>query len=477
MTSVPDCPSDTALAEQCAPKPTRAWTIGVVLAVSLGFVMAMLDVTVVNVALGSIQQEFHAPLSELVWVIDAYTLTFAALLLLGGALANRLGAKRTYMIGLAWFVAASVFCGIASSGVMLIAARLLQGIGAAFFMPSSLSLLTESFPDRVTRTKLLGIWGAIVGIAAGSGPFVGGLLVYNFGWRSIFYLNLPIGILGIILTSLFLRPSLRKADVFDLASHAFIMVALAALSFVLIEGPTFGWFSKWILASAAIAALAFLMILMRERSAAHPVIPHTLAHNAPFWALNGMGFLVNFVIFGEVFLVSLYLQKAHGASALLTGIDMLPIMGMFSILNVSSGYLSNRWGERHVMLIGLSCAIVGTSFAVLIGGGVPYWMLIAPIALCNAGMGLAIPAMITGVMHEAGKNDANVGAATLNANRQIGALAGVAVMGIALHLISDWTISMRVGFGAFALCFVLAFGLIWWRIPNRAAATLKNAQT
>ena len=327
MTSVQDRRGAAAASvEECAPRPTRAWTFCVILAVSLGFVMAMLDVTVVNVALGSIQHEFRAPLSELVWVIDAYTLTFAALLLLGGALADRLGAKRAYMIGLAWFVAASAFCGAASSGPMLIAARLLQGVGAAFFMPSSLSLLTESFPDRATRTKLLGIWGAIVGAAAGAGPFVGGLLVYNFGWRSIFYLNLPIGILGVILTSLFLRPSLRKTGVFDLASHGFIMLALAGLSFVLIEGPTFGWFSNWIVTAAAITAIAFFLIVMRERSAAHPVIPRSLAGNAPFWALNGMGFLVNFVIFGEVFLVSLYLQKAHGTSALVTGMDMLPIM-------------------------------------------------------------------------------------------------------------------------------------------------------
>jgi DHA2 family methylenomycin A resistance protein-like MFS transporter len=425
--------------------------------------MAMFDVTVVNVALGSIQREFGAPLSELVWVIDAYTLTFAALLLFGGALADRLGAKRTYMIGLVWFVVASMFCAAASSGPILVAARLLQGIGAAFFMPSSLSLLTESFPDRVTRTKLLGIWGAIVGAAAGAGPFVGGLLVYNFGWRSIFYLNVPIGILGVILTSLFLRPSLRKNGGFDLASHAFIILSLAGLSFVLIEGPTFGWLSHWIVTVAAITAMGFCLIVIRERGAAHPVIPRSLAGNAPFWALNGMGFLVNFVMFGEVFLMSLYLQKAHGASALVTGVDLLPVMCMFSLFNVGSGFLSNRWGGRRVMLVGLSCAVTGTSFVVLLGGGVSYWLLVFPIALCNAGMGLAIPAMVTGVMHEAGRNHANVGAATLNANRQIGALAGVAVMGIALHLIHDWSISLRAGFGAFAICLALALGLIWWR--------------
>jgi DHA2 family methylenomycin A resistance protein-like MFS transporter len=424
----------------------------VILAVSLGFVMAMLDVTVVNVALGDIQAELHTSLSTLVWTIDAYTLTFAALLLFGGALADRIGAKRAYMFGLMWFVVASALCGAAQSGPALIAARLVQGAGAAFFMPSSLSLLTQSFPDRKVRTRLLGMWGAIVATAAGSGPLIGGVLVSEFGWRSIFYLNLPIGILGIALTSLVLKPSARRHHPFDVLTHALIMTALAGLSYALIEGPALGWLSIPIITAALIAVLACAAVFARERVAGHPVIPHTLAYNTRFWILNSMGFAINFVMFGEIFAVSMFLQRARGASALMTGLEMLPMMCMLSVMNLGSGYLCVRWGIRKVIVIGMLATACGCLLTAVFGNDSSIWMLTLSVALCNAGLGFAIPAMINGVMHEASGRDANVGAATLNANRQIGALAGVAAVGIVLHLSTNWSVTLGVVFGGFAAC-------------------------
>lgn len=440
------------------------------MAVALGFVMAMLDVTVVNVALGDIKRDFGAPLSDLVWIVDAYTLTFAAFLLLGGSLADRIGAKRAYIAGLTLFIVASALCGLAPSTGVLVAARLLQGCGAALFMPSSLSLLTQSFPDRKTRTKLIGIWGAIVGAASGAGPFIGGVLVDHFGWRSIFYLNLPIGALGVVLTLLLLRPSTPNARPFDLLSHGFIVAALGGLSFMLIEGPALGWFAApAVAASALVAAAALGLFALRERTAAHPVIPHPLVRNRSFLALNGMGFLVNFVIFGELFVVSLYLQQAKGASALMTGIEMLPLMGMVSIVNVFSGHYAALWGGRRVMLVGTIAAALGAGAAMLLGGGAPYWALVLAIALCNAGFGFAIPAMIAGVMTEAGHAYANVGAATLNANRQVGALAGVAAMGILLHLVPDWVLSLRIAFASFALCLVAAHLIVRARVASDRA--------
>jgi MFS transporter, DHA2 family, methylenomycin A resistance protein len=344
---------------------------------------------------------------------------------------------------------------------MLIAARLLQGVGAALFMPSSLSLLTESFPDRATRTKLVGIWSAVIAAAAGSGPVVGGVLVAHFGWRSIFYLNLPVGLLGTALTIALLRASPRRARPFDIGSHSLIMAALGGLSYLLIEGPALGWFSSWrIIAAALVGLLAFAFLLRRELTASHPVIPRPLAGNSHFWALNGMGFLVNFVLFGEIFIVSLFLQQARGATALATGVGMLPIMCVAPVVNFTSGHLVNRWGGRRIMMVGLFCAAIGAMTAAAFGGSAPYWLLVAPIALCNAGLALAIPAMTAGVMHEAGQADANVGAATLNANRQIGALAGVAVVGIVVHLVGDWTMNIRISFAAFTICLITGFLLI-----------------
>ncbi len=445
------------------------WTTGVVVAVSLGFVMAMLDVTVVNVALGEIRKNFDAPLSDLVWIVDAYTLTFAALLLLGGSLADRVGAKRAYMLGLIVFIVASGLCALAGSVRMLVGARLLQGCGAALFMPSSLSLLTQSFPERKQRARLVGIWGALVSVAAGSGPLIGGALVQHFGWRSIFYLNLPVGLAGALLTATLLRPSSRNKRHFDIVSHCFIVAALAGLSFTLIEGPALHWFAApSVTAATALALAALALFILRERTAPHPVIPRALLQKGPFLALNGMGFLANFVIFGELFVVSLYLQQARGASALATGVAMLPMMVSLSIMNVCSGHLTAFCGGRRVLLVGNAVAAAGAGLAAWLGGGAPYWALASAIALCNAGFGLALPAMTTGVMVEGGTVHANVAAATLNANRQVGALAGVAAVGIVLHVVSDWNTSMTIVFAAFSVCLVGAFGLIWARVPEDA---------
>lgn len=453
--------------EQRRPVGGRNWTLGVIVAVALGFVMAMLDATVVNVALEDIRRDFGAPLPDLVWIVDAYTLSFAALLLLGGSLADWAGAKRAYIGGLVVFVSASTLCGLAGSTGMLIAARFLQGCGAALFMPSSLSLLTQSFPDRKTRTRLLGVWGALVGAAAGSGPFIGGVLISQLGWRSIFYLNLPIGALGVLLTAVLVRPSARALRPFDFISHVLIVVALAGLSFTLIQGPVLSWFSsRPITVSTIAAAAALLLFILRQQRGAHPVIPHALLRNAPFLALNGMGFLVNFVIFGEIFVVSLFLQQARGASALRTGIEMLPIMGVISFMNFCSGHFAASWGGRRVMMVGNATATIGAAIVVFLGGGSPYWVLAVAIAICNAGFGLAIPAMIAGVMAEAGQAYANVGAAMLNANRQIGALCGVAAMGITLHLIPSWDLSIRAAFAAFSVCLVSAFIFVLWRVPS-----------
>ena len=444
-------------------------TIPTIIALSLGFVMAMLDVTAVNVALERIETDFQAPLSLLVWVIDAYTLTFAALLLFGGSLADRLGAKRTYMLGLAWFLVASLCCAIAPSGPILVAARLLQGIGAALFMPSSLTLLTQSFPDKATRAKLLGVWGAIVGAASGVGPFIGGLLVSNFGWRSIFYVNLPLGLLGLVLARKYLGASSTKYRYFDMPSHALIVVALAATSLILIQGPSLGWHSQFICSCAAVMVISLTTLILRERSTPQPVIPRVLSSNPRFWALNGMGFLINFSLFGQLFLLSLYLQKSYGASPLVAGIDLLPVMGTIAIFNLRSGHLSNRFGLNAIMLIGLAMACCGATSAAIAGIHVSYWLLVVPLAIGNAGLGLALPALSSGVMHEAGAENGNVAAASLNCNRQIGALSGVAATGIVLASIGDWDTRLQICFVAFAICLALAFVAIF-RVNGKISA-------
>ena len=447
--------------EEMTQDSSPLWKIGVIFAVALGFVMAMLDVTVVNVALGDIQREFASPLSTLVWIVDAYTLTFASLLLLGGSLADWLGAKRAYIGGLAIFVLASALCGLATSSSLLIVARLLQGVGAAFFLPSSLTLLTQSFPDPATRTRMIGVWGAFIGAAAGSGPFVGGLIVHQLGWRSIFYLNLPIGVLGVILTAILLRPSQPNRRPLDVASHLLIMGALSGISYTLIEGHSLGWFaSRAIVLSVLVAAASITLFAIRERMAPDPVIPHALLHNRRFWTLNAAGTLLSVVLFGEIFVVSLFLEKARGASAFMAGIQMLPIMGVFALVNYYSGRASAFWTNRHIMIVGYGTAAVGAALTMLVGGAAPYWLLAITLVICNLGLGFSGPAMMSSVMHEAGTAHANIGSATLSANRQIGALCSVALMGLLLDTIPDWGLSLRVVFTVFALCMMAAVVLV-----------------
>ncbi|WP_017338949.1 MFS transporter [Pseudomonas fluorescens] len=433
----------------------------VLMAVALGFVMAMLDVTVVNVALSDLQREFVVPLSSLVWVIDAYTLTFASFLLLGGALANMLGAKRAYMLGLAWFILASLGCSLATSAPELIVARFMQGIGAALFMPSSLSLLSEVFPDRSVRMRMVGIWGAIVGTAAGTGPFVGGVLVNTLGWRSIFYLNIPIGIIGILLSQWTLSASARRPVSFNPSTHLLIMLALGGASFVLIEGPTLGWRATSSQIALAVTVVGGLAVVWREKVSAAPVIPIQLRGNKNFWTLNGLGFLINFVLFGEIFFISLFLQQFHHTTALQTGTWMLPIMGVVPIINYASGHLSHRYGERLVMLCGLGIGVAGALATALIGGKATYVWIALGAALCTGGMALAIPAVISTVMHVSGALNSNVAAAALNANRQIGALTGVAVIGILLHAVSDWNLSIRFAFALDAWVLIAALALVY----------------
>ncbi|WP_181176427.1 MFS transporter [Mesorhizobium sp. B2-3-5] len=442
---------------------SKGRVLAVTFVLALGYVMAMLDATAVNVALNTIKAEFGAPLASLVWVVDAYTLSFAALLLLGGAMADRLGAKRTYMIGLVWFIAASAFCGLAPSTDLLVVARLLQGLGAALFMPSSMSLITESFPERVQRAKQISIWGAVVGAAAGAGPLVGGLLVSLFGWRSIFYLNIPIGILAIVLSAMLLRPSSTRSRRFSALSHALIMVTLGALSFVLIEGPVLGWLmSLQIQLASLVAAAALAMLVFRELRSGSPVVPIVLARNARFWAFNGMGFMVNFTLFGQIFVLSLYLQQTRGEGPLATGLYMLPLMALITVMNIVSGYVAARFGIVRVLTTGFLLSSAGCLLTALLGVEGPRWMSAMTIALCNAGFGLAIPSVIVAIMQEAGQQNANIGAATLNANRQIGSLAGVAAMGIVLHWVGDWNIGTRLAFLSFGACMATAAVLVFW---------------
>jgi DHA2 family methylenomycin A resistance protein-like MFS transporter len=428
---------------------------------AIGFVMAMIDVTAVNTALSDISVSLAVPLAGLVWVVDGYTLTFAALLMAGGALADRYGPKNVYQGGLSVFILGSILCAVAPSGSSLIAARLLQGAGAALFMPSSLSLLTHAYENQATRARMLGTWSAIVGCSSAAGPLVGGLLVHEFGWRSVFWVNVPIGLAGIVLTQVLAPATPRHERALSMLSHLLGVAALAALSFVLIEGPVLGWSSVPVLGAAAAAIGAAFLLVRRERTGAHPLLPRALFDTPAFAAANGVGFLINFAVFGQLFLLSLYIQQS-GADALHTGLKLIPMMAAFAVGNLTSGRITARVGTRPPMMYGL---LVGLSMAVLMLAGLspqtPYWLLVLGTVVMNVAIGIAIPGMTATVMLVAGKAHANSAAAALNANRQIGALVGVAMMGTVLHMVPDWAWRLPLAFGLITSAYAGALCLVY----------------
>nr|WP_228124794.1 MFS transporter [Glaciimonas soli] len=427
---------------------------------AIGFVMAMLDVTVVNVGLSSIKESLATPLTMLVWIVDGYTLTFAAMLLVGGALADRYGAKNIYLIGLLLFVLASLLCGMAPNGNLLVAARLFQGLGAAFFMPSSLSLMAHIYRDDRVRAHMLGIWSAIVSSAAAIGPLVGGVLIHSFGWRSVFLINIPIGLLGFVMAYKVLPTAPKQPRELTIGSHALGIVMLAALSFTLIQGPTYGWTSMPIVVATLVVFSALCLLIVRERNSAKPLLPRALFATPLFAAANGIGFLLSFGVYGQIFFVSLFLQQARAADALHTGIQMLPMMVVIFAGNLLSGRITARHGARLSMLLGLSVGALFSAMLMVLTTQTAYWLFAVGTACANFGVSIAIPAMTTAVMQVAGRSHANSAAATLNANRQIGALVGVAIIGAILHTFPEWGTRTMLAYGFIAAVYAVALLLV-----------------
>ncbi|MGN6579407.1 MAG: MFS transporter [Bordetella sp.] len=467
-TSCPSMPAYVAPSVDSSPS-VAAPSLLPLATLAIGFVMAMLDVTVVNVALPGIARQFHTPLSALVWIVDGYTLTFAALLLLAGALADRFGAKRVYLAGLAIFTAASLLCGVSVSADMLIAARLVQGFGAALFMPSSLSLLTHAYKDDRVRARMLAHWSVIVSIAGASGPLVGGMLIDNFGWRSVFLINLPVGLVGLWLARVNIASAARHARELSPVSHVLGVLFLSAVSYALIEGNVYGWTSRPILIAAVVAVASAVLLVTRERSHPHPVLPRSLYRLRGFGASNAIGFLINFGAYAQFFLISLYLQQAQKASAMGAGLLLLPMMCVFACGSFLSARISARLGLKATLVAGLS---VGTAMGALaaFSGASTYGSFIVFVALCNLGIGAAVPAMTALTMQIAGHAYANSAAAALNANRQSGALVGVAVMGMLIHGLTDWPQRLVAAFAIGAVGYGLGVLLAWRRLGTKGQA-------
>ncbi|MEC1968753.1 MFS transporter [Bacillus cereus] len=433
----------------------------ILIALAMGFIMATLDVTVVNVAVVNIQETLGLALYSSTWIVDGYILSFAALLLAGGALANRFGAKKIYMIGLIIFVFASLLCVIATTGNILVMGRVIQGVGAALFMPSSLSLLVVSFPDEKKRAKMFGIWSAIVSIASGTGPFIGGLLVNTFGWRSIFIINLPIGMIGIVVAFVIIPNVLPEKEKINVANHLIGIIAITLLAFTLIEGPSYGWSSSQILGGIVGTVLTAILFVYAERKSKNSVVPRVLFQNETFTSANIVGFLINFALFGGIFMFGLFLQKAYGASPFVAGLQLLPMMSVFVIGNLLFAKMVTKFGSNLLLFIALFIASIGSVLLMFLVKNVSYIGIALSYSVVNLGIGIAVPAMTTIVMKSAGRENGNMAGATLNVNRQIGALVGIAIMGIILNESSNWYRGASYSFLVIGLSYLCAAFLVW----------------
>lgn len=472
---MPSLETDVASSPRMTPAQRDASPGLKITALATGFVMAALDVTVVNVAGASIQEHLHASLTELTWIVDGYVLVFSSLLMLAGGLANRIGAKNIYLCGMAVFFVASLGCAIAPNAAVLVGARLLQGAGAALFMPSSLSLLVNSFPEKRERTRMLGLWSAIVATSAGLGPTVGGLLVSVFGWQSIFLLNLPIGIIGILLTRRFIAPSSGRLLKLAATGHALWILMLAALSYALIEGPRLGWGADEVLTSYAVLVIAAGLLMVRERRAENLVMPWYLFRRPGFAGANLVGFLFNFALYGNMFMLSLFFQHARGASPFTAGLELLPMTIWFPLANVVYSRISARFSNGVLLTLCLVVAGAASLTMVTVASSTPYWVLAVAVGIANIGAGVISPGMTAALVDAAGPEHANVAGSVLNANRQIGTLVGIAAVGMVLGSISDGSRGPAVSFLIVGVAYLVGAACAWLLITRservEAAAT------
>ncbi|MGN6315179.1 MFS transporter [Trinickia sp.] len=413
--------------------------------VASGMFMAVLDTTIVNVALPAMHAHLGASVAGLAWIVDAYTLSFAALILAGGVASDRFGAKAVYLAGLALFVLASAACGLAPSVGALVTARFAQGMGAALFLPASLAIVRATFDDPGERAKAIAAWAGIASIAAAIGPVAGGLLVDGFGWRSAFLVNVPTGLIALAGAWAVVRPSApARARGFDWGGQIASAIALAALCFAAIELPTRGIGANEVLIAIVVAVIAALTLIAVERRAVDPMVPLAWFGNARFVAMNASGTLVYVGYFALLFLLSLYLHGVRGLDARHTGLAMLPMAASLSLGNVLAGKLQGRMSASRMMTIGLAAAtIAGPATTALLQCNVPWGLVVAAMAVFGGGTALSVPPMIAAILEQVPGESAGVASGLLNALRQAGSLLGVALAGaatmLAAHLSSALT--------------------------------------
>lgn len=403
------------------------WTL---VAVAFALFMIMLDNTVVNVALPAIQRDLGIDVAELEWIVTGYALSFAVLMLSGGKLADMFGRRRIFMIGLAIFSLSSLACGLAGSAELLIASRVVQGVGAAMMMPATLSLITAAFPPE-QRGMAFGIWAGVSALALAIGPLIGGLLTENIAWNWIFYVNVPVGIVGLAAATIIIQESRdtsqeQKLDIPGLLSSG---IGLFALVFALIEGNNYGWGSPTILALFGVAVISFILFAVIEMRERRPMFDLALFRNSTFTGANIAALMLMLAMFGVFFFLSLFMQNILGYTAVQAGATFLPMTMLIIVVAPIAGRLSDRFGARWLMTGGMTLVAASLLVFSQLGADASFWSLLPGTVLGGIGMASTMSPMTAAALAAVPMDKAGVGSGMLNTFRQVGGSLGVALMG------------------------------------------------
>ncbi|WP_078873824.1 MFS transporter [Streptomyces sp. NRRL S-1868] len=418
----------------------------------IGFVVVTVDVSAVNVALPAMGEQLDGGMAGLQWVVDSYTLFFAALMLSAGALSDRVGARRAYGWGLVVFTLASLACGSAPTLGVLIGARVVQGAAAAVLMPTSLALIRQSFGDAGRRARAVGVWTAGGAFALAAGPALGGLLTTVWEWRAVFFLNVPVGVVGLALLSRVGR-SPRRAAAFDLPGQLTAVLASAALTYAVIEGGHGGFGRPGVLAAVALAVAAgagFVVVEARHRD---PMVPLELLRRRSVLASVTTGFAANAAFYGAVFVFGLFFQRARGQSALSAGLMFVPMALSTAALNLFSARLTARFGRRTLIVLGQ--LVLGAALLLMACAGTrtPVWLVLLMMVPVGVAGATVVPALTSLLLDAVEPARAGTAAAVFNTGRQLGGAMGVAVFGLFLagpveEFVPGMRVCMAIGAGA-----------------------------
>jgi EmrB/QacA subfamily drug resistance transporter len=422
------------------------WAVLVV--VSLGFFMTLLDLTIVNIAIPNMIDKLHASLDDVLWVLNAYALVLAVLVITAGRLGDLLGPRTMFVAGIMVFTAASAACGFAPDPAWLIAFRAVQGLGAAMLMPQTLAIVTMTFPPE-RRGAAFGIWGAVAGLATIAGPTLGGLLVTAFDWRWIFFVNLPIGA-AVLAVTFFIIPRFQpgRRHRFDILGVTLASLALLAICYGLVEGQRYDWgtitsfISIPLIIAAGVVLLGAFLLVQKMRQDREPLVPFALFRSRNFTLMNWVSGTLSIGMLGIFLPFTIYLQSALGFSALKAGLTMAPSSVVMIALAPGLGRLTDKIGGKYILLTGLTLFGAGMGWAVLIATPHSAWYdFLAPMIVAGLGMGGTFPPMTTTAMRDVEPRMAGAASGVINTTRQVGSVIGTAAVGALLQnrLVSSLT--------------------------------------